>query len=220
MSPPFLLSTAQYTGVNRRGVIDIYYTDKPTPRPVPQEPPFRSLQFLAKFLRSPRTVGSVTPSSRFLARKMMQPIQWDRVSAIAELGAGTGVLTREIHARMNRDTPIIVYEHDADMRACLQAAFPAFHHRPDAMELTRTIRELGLPGLDCIISGLPLAVFAPKMRNDLIDQVVSALNPGGLFVQFQYSPQMLPQLRRRFSAVRVGFVPLNFPPALVYVCTK
>ncbi len=178
------------------------------------------LEFLAKFLRSPRTVGSVTPSSRFLTNKMMEPIAWDQVRTMAELGAGTGVFTRAIAERIHPDTTMVVYEQDPEMRARLEAAFPAFHHRADALELANSVRELGLPGLDCIVSGLPLTVLPRDLREEIMDEVVGVLKPGGLFVQFQYSLHMRGQLLRRFSRMRTTLVPLNLPLAFVHVCQK
>lgn len=177
-------------------------------------------QFLEKFFRSPRTVGSVIPSSHFLVNAMMRSIQWDQVRSIAELGAGTGVFTRAIAQRSRPETRVLVFEHDSDMRARLQAKFPRFHHRDDALQLTTAAQSTGVTSLDCVVSGLPLALFASDMRALLMDQVVSILNPGGLFIQFQYSLQMLSELRRRFGRVHVGVVPLNLPPAFVYVCQK
>jgi phospholipid N-methyltransferase len=176
--------------------------------------------FFHKFLRSPLTVGSVTPSSHFLTNKMMKPIEWGCVSAMAELGAGTGVFTRAIHQLSLPETQVIVFENDADMRAHLREAFPTFHHRSDALELTRAVWELGLSGLDCIVSGLPFGAFSQDLRSRIMERIVDALKPEGVFIQFQYSLQMLPELCQRFAHVQVGFVPLNMPPAFVYVCRK
>jgi phospholipid N-methyltransferase len=176
--------------------------------------------FFNKFLRSPLTVGSVTPSSQFLTNKMMKPIEWGRMAAMAELGAGTGVFTRAIHQRSLPETQVIVFEHDADMGAHLKTTFPTFHHRSNALELTRAVFELGLSGLDCIVSGLPFGAFSRDLRSRFMDRIVHALKPEGIFIQFQYSLQMLPELRQRFTDVQIGFVPLNLPPAFVYVCRK
>lgn len=165
-------------------------------------------------------MGSVAPSSRFLVNAMMRPIQWDQVRSIAELGAGTGVFTRAIAQWSRPETRVLIFEHDPDMRTRLEAEFPGFHHRDDALQLTSAARRIGLASLDCVISGLPLALFASDVRTRLMEQVVSILNPGGLFIQFQYSLQMLSELRGRFSRVHIDVVPFNLPPAFVYVCQK
>jgi len=186
----------------------------------PSESIWEKLSFLAKFIRSPRSVGSVTPSSRFLMRKMMKRIKWEQVRTIAELGAGTGVFTRAIHQLSHPDTQVVIFEHDAEMRANMQAEFPALHHHSDALELTSVVDGLGWDGLDCIISGLPLTLFPREVREELLGEILKALKPGGVYVQFQYSVYLLPELRRHFSHVEVDFVPLNAPPAFVYACHK
>jgi len=50
----------------------------------------QSLLFLRKFLLQPKQIGSVWPSSRFLAEKMVQYVAWSKVHSLPELGAGTG----------------------------------------------------------------------------------------------------------------------------------
>lgn len=66
--------------------------------------------FFYKFLRSPAQIGSVTPSSKFLARAMVQSICWDKVNSVAEPGAGTGAITKYIQAAANADTRVLLFE--------------------------------------------------------------------------------------------------------------
>ena len=74
--------------------------------------------------------------------------------------------------------------------------------------------------LDCILSGLPFFNFPQEVRDQLVDQVYRALRPGGVFIAFQYSRQMKRQLGELFEIEQIAFVPLNLPPAFVYVCRK
>jgi phospholipid N-methyltransferase len=178
------------------------------------------LQFLGKFLRSPWAVGSVTPSSQFLTQEIMSAVPWDQVHAIAELGAGTGVFTRAIERLRSPDAQVLLFEQDPEMRSRLQTEFPTFHHYGEALHLSDAVQQLDLTGLDCIISGLPFTAFPKERREQLMGQILSALKPGGLFIAFQYSLHMLPQFRRNFDHVSFTFVPLNLPPAFVYLCRK
>ena len=175
--------------------------------------------FLQRFMQKPRQIGSVVPSSRFLAEKMVQHVPWEQVSAVAELGAGTGAITRVLNHRLTANTEVFIFEMDRDMRRGLELEFPAFHYHPDASTLVQSISR-HTTQLDCIISGLPFFNFAPRMRDRILDQVWEALRPGGLFIAFQYSLQMKKLLERRFHLERMDFVPLNLPPAFVYTCRK
>lgn len=178
------------------------------------------LVFLYKFLQSPRQVGSIIPSSSYLAERMMQPINWQEARYVAELGAGTGVFTREIKKRINPDTAVLVFEQDSHMRRSLSQHFPMFSLQDDARKLASVVEEKGWPHLDAVVSGLPFANFPQELRDEIINGVVTTLRDGGLFITFQYSLQMKQQLEQRFSSVRTAFVPLNIPPAFVYICKK
>ena len=74
------------------------------------------LTFLIKFMQAPSQVGSITPSSRFLAKKALEPIDWNTARAIAELGAGTGAFTKHIQAFKHCDCKVAVFEKDEGMR--------------------------------------------------------------------------------------------------------
>lgn len=176
--------------------------------------------FLSKFLTSPKQVGSVMPSSRYLTRKMMEPVDWNRVRAVAELGAGTGVFTRAINDRLHPKAQAVVFEADIAMQRRLKEQCPTLHYWGDATELNYAREQLGMRQLDVVFSGLPFANFEQDLRDKLLSEVVDSLKPGGLFIAFQYSLQMKKQLQERFSSVKIGFVPMNVPPAFVYICQK
>ena len=176
--------------------------------------------FLERFVKSPKYVGSVTPSWPLLARAMIKPIDWLNMHSIVELGAGTGVFTKYIYQLKHDDCEGIIFERDDVMRERLMQTYEGLNYRSRAEDIYPVIQELGLEQVDCILSGLPFANFPQSYCNQILDGVANSLKPGGLFIQFQYSLQMKNQLLKRFSKVDVGFVPLNIPPAFIYYCYK
>jgi len=178
------------------------------------------LLFLYKFVRSPKQIGSVTPSSAYLALRMLGQVPWMHVDSIAELGAGTGAITKHIGKVARNKTRVVLFEKDPFLLNELQKKYPEYSSHQDALLLREVLDTEGIPHLDCIISGLPFFNFSPLMRDRLLDQIVRSLKPGGLFIAFQYSQQMKPHLNRLFHIREVHFVPLNLPPAFVYVCEK
>ena len=50
--------------------------------------------FLQAFLKSPRVIASVFPSSSFLERRVVRAADVGSARAVVELGAGTGGITR------------------------------------------------------------------------------------------------------------------------------
>ncbi|NOU96531.1 methyltransferase [Paenibacillus sp. LMG 31456] len=174
--------------------------------------------FLKKFFRNPRDIGSIVPSSSSLTQKMLEPVMWDEISTIVELGAGTGVFTEAIHASKHSDCKVAVFEKDDEMRNRLQGLYSEFDFCKNAVELKKSLSDLGINKADVIISGLPFANFSQSDRSQIISQIKEILHEDGVFVTFQYSLQMKKMLQEEFAHMRIHLVPWNMPSAFVYVC--
>lgn len=66
--------------------------------------------YLQRFIASPRTVGSLVPSSPWLCQAMLNQIDWTQNLNIAELGAADGVLTKRILSHMSANSSLQAYE--------------------------------------------------------------------------------------------------------------
>ncbi len=179
-------------------------------------------QFLRGFLRSPRTVGSIAPSSSSLVRAMLDAAGLERRQVIAEFGPGTGVFTVEIVRRMQPEARLLVFEIDADFAARLRrevgdSRVTVIH--ASAADLDHCLAEHKLQAVDCVVSGLPFTSLPREVTHAILEVTRRSLAPSGVFVTYQYTPVMLPLLRSYFPSVRIArFVPRNLPPALVFVC--
>ena len=182
-----------------------------------------SMVFLKRFIGSPRQVGSVAPSSRFLTGAMLGRVDWKNAGAIAELGAGTGVFTREIVKCARPDAKILVFEVDPELQKLIKDEHP---YHPglklygDAQELLSIMKDEGIDKLDFVISSLPFTVLPHDMSDNILSAVQGALKPDGHFVAYQYSSIMKHTLEARFSNIKTKFVFLNIPPAFVYDCAN
>jgi phospholipid N-methyltransferase len=178
--------------------------------------------FLRRFVGAPRQVGSVTPSSRFLTREMMDKIQWNSPLNIAELGAGTGVVTRSILQMMTPgEGNLLVFEIDPVLKAMLEKEYGnrGLTVYGDARELPEIMEKRGIASLDYVVSSLPFAVLPPRVTASILDTIDSTLKPEGKLVAYQYSRHMKPYLKKRFESVKISFVLRNVPPAFVYECS-
>lgn len=176
--------------------------------------------FLSKFIHAPKQIGSVTPSSKYLAEKMLAPIQWNEARSIAELGAGTGAITKYLYSTKKEGSKILLFEKDTYLRENLSKQYADCSVYEDACQLQTVMRNEGIEQLDCILSGLPFFNFSAVTRSRLLEQILLSLKCGGLFIAFQYSWQMKHQLEQHFDIIKICFVPVNLPPAFVYVCRK
>jgi len=176
--------------------------------------------FLKRFVSCPLSVGSVMPSSRFLVRSMVTGIDWSRVETVAELGAGTGVITGAIDQSRHPDSRFFSFECDDNMRHALKGHYPTVSFHEDAFALRFILQAQHLKGFDCVISGLPLFNFPEQARRSLLAEIHDLLNPGGVFVAFQYTRVLKPFLVSMYDEMETCFVWANLPPAFVYVCKK
>lgn len=186
--------------------------------------------FLRQFVRSPRSVGAVMPSSRALAQTMLAPIDFATARTIVEFGPGTGAFTREIARRLSPGSHYLGIELNAAFVRTLQHALPTLEFvHGSAAELTRILARRGISGVDAIVCGLPWATLPISLQAAVFHEMDQALVPGGVFVTFGYFQSLvLPAawaLRRRlghsFAEVgRSAVVWGNVPPAFAYICRK
>lgn len=167
-------------------------------------------------------VGAVAPSSRFLARKMLAPIDFTSVSLIVEYGPGTGVFTREIVARLPASARLLVIETHPVFYEMLRTAYdddPRVIVVNDSAENIRDILleyNLGTP--DFIVSGLPFAALPSSVSHAILQRTAELLDGNGAFITFQYTLLKQSLLRKYFNDIRVTRELRNLPPAYVLIC--
>ena len=173
-----------------------------------------------KFVKHGTSIASFAPSSRFLARMITKGIDYDRAKCIVELGAGTGPITKELVKRVKPHTKLIVVELDPDFCQRLRVRFPGTDIvEGDAAQIDKLLADRGITEVDHIVSGLPLPSFPAKLRDAILASSARALGANGTFRQLTNMPWVYWRLYRGyFTDVRFNLVPLNLPPAGVYVC--
>src|SRR5690606_10086393 len=125
--------------------------------------------FLKHFLKSPSSVGSIAPSSKYLAKAMVSAIDWANVNSVVELGAGTGALTAEIEKHRKADSVFLSFERAPKMRANLERQFPDIIFKEDAFNLVADVENMSADNqVDCVISALPLTSFSSANRERVL----------------------------------------------------
>ncbi|HEV3437431.1 MAG TPA: rRNA adenine N-6-methyltransferase family protein [Gemmata sp.] len=175
------------------------------------------------FLRQGRKIASFAPSSKYMARKIIDGIDWEQAKCIVELGAGTGPITAEIVKRVRPHTKLLVIELDPTLCGRLKSRFKDVANvdvvHGDATQFDKLLVERGLPQVDHVLSGLPLPSFPEQLRNSVLETSARTLAPHGTFRQLTVMPLIYYRMYARyFNDVQFRFVPLNLPPGGVYVC--
>lgn len=179
------------------------------------------LLFARNFLKHPRMLGSVIPSSRFLVNEMLGEVDWDKARVIVEYGPGVGTFTNKILKRLHPDAILVAIEMNNDFVSFLRRT----NHHPQlhlvhgsAADVGSILQRLGRGKADYIISGIPFSTMPAPVRDGIVRATRDALTPTGAFLVYQFSAGVLPNLKRTFGRVKQGFAPLNIPPARLYYC--
>lgn len=182
-----------------------------------------SLSFLQTFLRQKRMVGSVLPSSSFLAEKMLSEVDFSSARLVVEFGPGNGVFTKRILERMHPEAMLLIYELNETFFEKLEANIQdprvtLINGSAESILAYAKAHDLG--EVDCIISSLPLTNFSETLIENILHASKTALKPSGKFIQFQYTPTRYKHLKKSFNSLDIGFTALNIPPAFIFTCTK
>lgn len=179
--------------------------------------------FIKNFWEEKKMVGSMSPSSKFLAHKMLKNIDFKKAKVLIELGPGNGVFTKKILEKMAPDAKLLVFELNSEFYKLLKQDIPDERMiliHDSAEKITEYMHRENLLHADYVISSLPLANFPKKLVDNILKQAYTILKNKGKYIQFQYSLISRKNLEAKFQAVHISFTPINFPPAFVYTCVK
>lgn len=179
--------------------------------------------FFKVAIRSIKTSGSIIPSSRFLANKMLKKVNFSKADVIVELGPGNGVITKRILNKLHPKAVLISIEiNDNFYEELKKIKHPQLHViKASAEMIQEELEKLGYSKTCHIISSLPLTIIPDPISSAILRNSFSSLEVNGTFIQFQYSLSYFKKLKAVFSeAISLDFEIFNFPPAFIYRCQK
>lgn len=172
--------------------------------------------FLLNFLKNPVRNASVVPSSKTASRAILAGLDWDTIHTVVELGPGNGTFTKEILARCNLDTKVILIDLEATYVELLRNKFgsrvTAVHD--SAHRMNEILEEMNLSKADLIVSSLP---FLQKQISRMIfEAILQQTNQGAAYRFFTYMPPVMKWFYRGLPLHKVKFVFKNIPPMWIY----
>ena len=178
--------------------------------------------FFRQWLRSPKSMGSIIPSSRFLAEAVAREVAWQPGQYVVELGGGTGAITQGL---IDRDIPrdrLVIIELDTALHGFLKERFEGCHViQGDATRLDEILARLPSGEVGTVISGLPMVGMPESFQQAIIEQGFKVVRKGGFMLQYSYSPiPPIPAKKFGILAKVARFVALNVPPAFVWKYTR
>lgn len=182
-----------------------------------------SLLLLSSFVKNPKEVGAVAPSSKFLTNEIIKSINFKKSKNIVELGPGLGTFTKAILKKASPKARLFCFEVNENF--CNYLAKNVLDKRVTIINSTAEkirvdLKKFDVEEADCVISGLPFLNFSDSKKRGIIQEVKNSLSDKGKFILFQYTNSLSKLLESYFSKINRKFVPLNVPPSFVYVCEK
>jgi phospholipid N-methyltransferase len=181
--------------------------------------PEHRIAFFQAFLRKPKEVGSIIPSSRFLMRRVARSAGVDRARLVVELGPGTGGSTRALLRAMRPDATLLAIEINPRFARLIATSVRDSRlivHTGSAEDIRGALKAHGLPAPDVVLSGIPFSTMPRGLGLAVVREVHEALAPGGRFVAYQVRDRVEILGREVFGPARVQTELLNVPPMRVY----
>lgn len=184
----------------------------------------KKFNFFKEAISTAKTSGTIIPSSRFLAEKMLKHVDFNNSDLIVELGPGNGAITKHILNKIQPKTKLVCFEiNEAFYQELLKIDHPqCVVLKASAENIREEIKQLGYDKADAIISSLPLSIIPNEVAQNILEESYQTLKNKAPFTQFQYSLNYYKKLKEIFKKknVSLNFEPLNIPPAFIYNCTK
>ncbi|TKX31799.1 class I SAM-dependent methyltransferase [Campylobacter estrildidarum] len=184
--------------------------------------------FFYYYLKNPKQVGALCPSSKKLRKVITQNIGLESVRNIVEIGPGTGAFTETILKKKHKDAKFFAVEINDKMAKKLSKKYENLDLQiGNAENLEHFLYERDMQNVDIVVSGIPWALLKDDEQEKLLNVIYRNLSKGGYFTTFAYilpspsSKAFRSKIFKLFSEVKISkIVWQNVPPAVVYYCKK
>ena len=189
--------------------------------------------FVAEAITNFPTVAAITPSSKYLATAMLEPLPLAKTRVALELGAGTGAITHALLEQLPPAARLLVFEINPRFLDCLRRTISdprVILINASVENLDSELHRLGIQQVDAVTSSIGLAFMPERERQALFERLSPFLHRESVFTQYQYIHglqlvegrlgrlDLRPLLSRYFSSVESRIVWRNLPPAFVFAC--
>jgi phospholipid N-methyltransferase len=181
------------------------------------------LLFGRNFVKHPRMLGSLIPSSRFLVDRVLRQVDWARAGTVVEYGPGVGTITGEILRRLRPEGSLVTIEMNRDFVRYLRRTVGDRRLQVvegSAADVRSILAERRLAHADYVISGIPYSTMPAEVRERILRTTHDVLHPQGAFLVYQFTRAVLPYLRDTFALVDQEFEPRNIMPARLFFCRR
>ena len=182
------------------------------------------IEFIYQYFTKPRKVGAIMPSSKYLARNIVEFIDFSKNNLrIVEYGPGTGPFTERIIRKLKEGDKLILIEQNSKFVRILKEKYSQCTQLVIVEESVINVAEIlnseKVDEVDYIISGIPFSSLPKKATLDIMEKTKNIMRDKSLFITFQYSTLKLNTFRKYFKILSKKFVFRNVPSAYI-ICMK
>jgi phospholipid N-methyltransferase len=182
-----------------------------------------TLAYIKNFIRD-RDVAAITPSSKFLVKRVCKWIDFDTPRRIVEYGPGTGVFSKYLLENMHEDSELIMIEGNASFVQSLRQYCEGDERAVVVHDRAENVRQIldthDVDRADYVLSGIPFSFLDEDVKHELISRTRDVLTSDGKFLVYQNYNHMEKPLRRHFDSVTREYEILNLPPMFAYEALK
>ena len=175
------------------------------------------LRFLANYIKNPSLVGSITPTSRYVAERVIKMIPKD-AKTIVEYGPGDGAVTIPLLNSLKKDCKLIVIEKNKNFAEELRKIKDK---RLEVIEGDASDCEKYCKNPDVILSALPFRAFPEQMREKILSSTAKNMKQECKFlIYLQYTNVLSKELPKYFGKIEREHEWRNIPPTNIFICRK
>ena len=180
----------------------------------------KKIQFIKESLKSLKEVGTIFPSSQFVVKKMVAPINFEKNLTILELGSGDGVITKKLLEKMNSNSQLVCFETNREFYQELKKINDEkmILINDSAEKMKSYLDEFEIKKIDYIVSSVPLVSLPKETTNKILSVSVEILGMSGKLIQLQYTKLLDKRLKSYYNQTDIQFTPKNYLPAFIYTC--
>jgi len=163
-------------------------------------------------------MGSVAPSSRSLRRMMTQAVQCGPDEIVVEFGGGTGAMTQAILDSGVPPERVWSIEIDKVLAGFLGRTYPGVNViEGDARSVDTLLPPELIGRAGTVVLGIPMVLLPLQLQREIIAAIFRVQVPGRRFLHYTFcATSPLKRDKLGLTGRRLGWTPLNLPPASVW----
>lgn len=177
------------------------------------------IRFLYEGVKNFKEIGAVARSGKSMRRKMTAYIQpEDRY--IVELGAGDGVITKDILQQMSTDAKLLSFEINEEFCKKLHAINDdrLIVINDSAENIEMYMKQHNFHTIDIAISAIPFLVLPLDTVQKILHACKNNMREGALYLQVHYGKNLSKLYIEIFGNLSIEFILSNIPPSYIFKC--